>query len=155
MTDTDTVIVGAGHAGLAVSRLLSAAGHEHVVLERGRVGERWRSQRWDSLHLVTPSWMTRLPGWRYDGPDPDGYLSAAAFADFLDDYATSFRCSGDRVGLRSRTCPPRRQGPVTGMWSLRMRVCGGRGRWCWRPVRTAPRGCRTRSGPARWGRSSW
>ena len=91
MTDTDTVIVGAGHAGLAVSRLLSAAGHEHVILERGRVGERWRSQRWDSLHLVTPSWMTRLPGWRYDGPDPDGYLSAAAFADFLDDYATSFR----------------------------------------------------------------
>jgi putative flavoprotein involved in K+ transport len=91
MTDTDTVIVGAGHAGLAVSRLLSAAGHEHVVLERGRVGERWRSQRWDSLHLVTPSWMTRLPGWRYDGPDPDGYLSAAAFADFLHDYATSFR----------------------------------------------------------------
>jgi putative flavoprotein involved in K+ transport len=91
MTDTDTVIVGAGHAGLAVSRLLSAAGHEHVILERGRVGERWRSQRWDSLHLVTPSWMTRLPGWRYDGPDPDGYLSAAALADFLDDYATSFR----------------------------------------------------------------
>ena len=91
MTDTDTVIIGAGHAGLAVSRLLSAAGHEHVILERGRIGERWRSQRWDSLHLVTPSWMTRLPGWRYDGPDPDGYLSAAAFADFLDDYATSFR----------------------------------------------------------------
>ena len=91
MTDTDTVIVGAGHAGLAVSRLLSAAGHEHVILERGRVAERWRSQRWDSLHLVTPSWMTRLPDWRYDGPDPDGYLSAAAFADFLDDYATSFR----------------------------------------------------------------
>ena len=74
MTDTDTVIVGAGHAGLAVSRLLSAAGHEHVILERGRVGERWRSQRWDSLHLVTPSWMTRLPGWRYGGADPDGYL---------------------------------------------------------------------------------
>jgi putative flavoprotein involved in K+ transport len=90
MTDTDTVIVGAGHAGLAVSRLLSAAGHEHVILERGRVGERWRSQRWDSLHLLTPNWMTRLPGFSYRGPDPDGYLSAAAFAGYLDDYATSF-----------------------------------------------------------------
>ena len=90
MTEIDAVVVGAGHAGLAVSRLLAAAGHEHVVLERGRVGERWRSQRWDSLHLVTPSWMTRLPGWRYDGPDPDGYLSATAFADLLDGYAASF-----------------------------------------------------------------
>ncbi len=63
MTRIDTVVVGAGHAGLAVSNLLSAAGHEHVVLERGRVGERWRSERWDSLHLLTPNWMTRLPGW--------------------------------------------------------------------------------------------
>src|SRR6266550_3718327 len=90
MTETDTVIVGAGHAGLAVSRLLSAAGHEHVILERGRVGERWRSQRWDSLHLLTPNWMTRLPGFSYDGPDPDGYLAATAFAGYLDRYATSF-----------------------------------------------------------------
>ena len=90
MTDTDTVIIGAGHAGLAVSRLLSAAGREHVILERGRVGERWRSQRWDSLHLLTPNWMTRLPGFSYRGPDPDGYLAAAAFAGYLDDYATSF-----------------------------------------------------------------
>ena len=90
MTATDTVIVGAGHAGLAVSRLLSAAGREHVILERGRVGERWRSQRWDSLHLLTPNWMTRLPGFSYRGPDPDGYLAAAAFAGCLDDYAASF-----------------------------------------------------------------
>jgi putative flavoprotein involved in K+ transport len=86
----DTVVIGAGHAGLAVSRLLSAAGHEHVVLERGRVGERWRSERWDSLHLLTPNWMTRLPGFSYRGPDPDGYLAADAFADHLDRYAASF-----------------------------------------------------------------
>ena len=90
MFEVETVVVGAGHAGLAVSRLLTRAGREHVVLERGRVAERWRSQRWDSLHLVTPSWMTRLPGYRYRGPDPDGYLSAAGFADLLDDYAGSF-----------------------------------------------------------------
>ena len=90
MTDTDTVVVGAGHAGLAVSRLLSAARHDHLVVERGRIGERWRSERWDSLRLLTPNWMTRLPGWHYSGPDPDGYLSAGALVQFLDRYAASF-----------------------------------------------------------------
>ena len=86
----DTVVVGAGHAGLAVSRLLSSAGREHVVLERGRVGERWRSERWDSLHLLTPNWMTRLPGWYYAGPDPEGFQSAGTFARHLGRYAASF-----------------------------------------------------------------
>ena len=86
----DTIVVGAGHAGLATSRLLTAAGREHVVLDSGRVGERWRSERWDSLHLLTPSWMTRLPGWCYSGPEPDGYLSAAQFIDSLERYAASF-----------------------------------------------------------------
>ncbi len=71
----DTVVIGAGHAGLAVSRLLTLAGREHVVLDRGRVGERWRSARWDSLHLLTPSWLNRLPGWPRTG-DPDAFLSA-------------------------------------------------------------------------------
>ena len=86
----DTVVIGAGHAGLAVSNLLSAAGHEHVVLERGRVGERWRRERWDSLHLLTPNWMTRLPGWQYRPPAPDEYMSATAFVGLLDRYAASF-----------------------------------------------------------------
>jgi putative flavoprotein involved in K+ transport len=86
----DTVVVGAGHAGLAVSRLLTLAGRDHVVLDRGRIGERWRSERWDSLHLLTPSWMTRLPGWYYTGPDPEGYLSARTFVRSLERYAESF-----------------------------------------------------------------
>ncbi|QBR93866.1 flavin-containing monooxygenase [Nocardioides euryhalodurans] len=86
----DTVVIGAGHAGLAVSRLLTQHGQEHVVLERGGVGERWRTERWDSLHLLTPSWMTRLPGWYYTGPDPDGYLSASQFLRSLQRYAASF-----------------------------------------------------------------
>ena len=64
MRTIDTVVIGAGHAGLAVSRCLTDAGRDHVVLERGRLGERWRSARWDSLRLLTPNWMTRLPGWR-------------------------------------------------------------------------------------------
>lgn len=90
MSRVDTVVVGAGHAGLAVSNLLTSAGHEHVVLERGQVGERWRSERWDSLHLLTPNWMTRLPGWRYLPPGPDAYLSAAGFVHLLDRYVASF-----------------------------------------------------------------
>ena len=61
MSSIDTVIIGAGQAGLALSRLLTEAGHDHVVLERGRVGERWRSERWDSLALLTPNWANRLP----------------------------------------------------------------------------------------------
>ena len=90
MHTVHTVVIGAGHAGLAVSRLLTDAGTDHVVLDRGRVGERWLSERWDSLHLLTPSWMTRLPGWSYEGPDPDGYLSAREFATHLQRYAESF-----------------------------------------------------------------
>ena len=90
MTYIDTVVVGAGHAGLAVSRLLSATGHEHVVLERGRVGERWRTERWDSLHLLTPNWMNQLPGWDYRTPAPDAYLSAGGLVRLLDRYAASF-----------------------------------------------------------------
>ena len=70
MPTIDTVVIGAGQAGLAVSRCLTDRGVDHVVLERGRVAERWRSERWDSLRLLTPNWMSRLPGWSYDGPDP-------------------------------------------------------------------------------------
>jgi putative flavoprotein involved in K+ transport len=90
MTCIDTVVVGAGHAGLAVSWFLTSAGREHVLLERGRVAERWRSERWDSLHLLTPNWMTRLPSWSYAGPDPDGYLSAPSLVQLLLGYAASF-----------------------------------------------------------------
>ena len=76
MPDTTTVIVGAGHCGLAMSRCLAARSIDHVVLERGEVANSWRTQRWDSLRLLTPNWMTRLPGYAYDGADPDGYLTA-------------------------------------------------------------------------------
>ena len=90
LVHVDTVVIGAGHAGLAMSRLLTQAGHDHVVLDRGRIGERWRTERWDSLHLLTPNWMTRLPGWPYSGPDPDGFMPASALVRSLERYATSF-----------------------------------------------------------------
>lgn len=90
MRHIDTVIIGGGQAGLAMSRCLTDRGVEHVVLERGRVGERWRSERWDSLHLLTPRWQSRLPGFSYDGPDPDGYMSRIEVIDYLDRYSRSF-----------------------------------------------------------------
>jgi len=86
----DTVVIGAGQAGLATSRLLTAAGREHVVLERGHIGERWRSERWDSLRLLTPNWVLSLPGSRYGGPDPDGFAPADSFVAMLEEYAASF-----------------------------------------------------------------
>jgi putative flavoprotein involved in K+ transport len=90
MHRTSVVIIGAGQAGLSVSRLLTAASIDHVVLDRGRIGESWRSRRWDSLRLLTPAWMTRLPYWSYRGRDAEGFLSAASVAGMLDRYAESF-----------------------------------------------------------------
>ena len=72
MTHTTAAIVGAGHASLAMSRRLTERSIDHVVLERGEVANSWRTQRWPSLRLLTPNWLTRLPGHDYAGDDPDG-----------------------------------------------------------------------------------
>lgn len=87
---TDVVVIGGGQAGLAMSYCLTAAGIDHVVLERGRLAERWRSERWDSLRLLTPNWQTRLPGFHYDGPDPDGFMTATDVVSFFERYARRF-----------------------------------------------------------------
>jgi putative flavoprotein involved in K+ transport len=79
-------VVGGGQAGLAASRELSRLGVEHVVLERGRVGESWRG-RWESFCLVTPNWSVQLPGGHYDGPDPDGFMPRDEIVRFLERYA--------------------------------------------------------------------
>ncbi len=81
------IIIGAGHAGLAMSRCLSERSIDHVLLERGEVGNSWRQERWDSLRLLTPNWLTRLPGFRYQGSDPDGFMSVAELVAFIDTYA--------------------------------------------------------------------
>jgi putative flavoprotein involved in K+ transport len=85
----DVVVIGAGHSGLAMSHALGQRGIEHVVLERGEVANAWRSERWDSLRLLTPNWMSRLPGFRYRGADPHGYMSAREVVDFVSAYALS------------------------------------------------------------------
>jgi putative flavoprotein involved in K+ transport len=90
MRTTSTLIIGAGQAGLALSHCLTTRGLDHVVVERGRPGERWRSERWDSLRLLTPNWMSRLPGYRYAGAEPDGFMTMADVIDYLEGYAASF-----------------------------------------------------------------
>lgn len=82
-----TVVIGAGHAGLAMSRCLAERGIDHVVLERGEVAHTWRTERWDSLRLLTPNWQSRLPGFRYTGEDPDGYRTMPEVIDFIAGYA--------------------------------------------------------------------
>ena len=88
MNTIAAVVIGAGPAGLAMSRCLTEHNIEHVVLERSAVANSWRSERWDSLRLLTPNWMTRLPGYGYHGADPDGYMTAAEVVELLDEYAT-------------------------------------------------------------------
>lgn len=89
MFRTDVVVIGGGQAGLAMSRCLSDLGLDHVVLERGQIGERWRHERWDSLQLLTPNWMTRLPGRLYDGADPNGFMKRTEVVDMLQSYGAA------------------------------------------------------------------
>jgi putative flavoprotein involved in K+ transport len=84
---TTTVVIGGGHAGLAASCFLSDRSIDHVVLERGEVANSWRRERWDSLRLLTPNWQSRLPGLRYEGPDPDGYMSVPEVIEFIEHFA--------------------------------------------------------------------
>ncbi|MEU5098170.1 NAD(P)/FAD-dependent oxidoreductase [Streptomyces sp. NPDC020996] len=114
--ETDVVVVGAGQAGIAMSEHLTALGVPHVVLERHRVAERWRSERWDSLVANGPAWHDRFPGLEFPDVDPDSFASKEQVADYFAAYAekigapvrcgvevTSVRRHADRPGFRVRT----------------------------------------------------
>jgi putative flavoprotein involved in K+ transport len=90
MKHINTVIIGGGQAGLAMGRCLSEYGIEHVILERGRIGERWRSERWDSLRMLTPNWQSRLPHWHYSGEHPGAFMTMPEFIRHLERYAQSY-----------------------------------------------------------------
>jgi putative flavoprotein involved in K+ transport len=94
----DVVVIGAGHAGLAMSAFLSNAAIDHVVLERGVVANSWRHERWDSLRLLTPNWQSRLPEFLYSGPDPLGYMTMPEVVEFIRRYARHIS-----VPVRERT----------------------------------------------------
>ena len=95
-----TVIIGAGQSGLAMSRHLADRSIDHVILERGEVANSWRTERWDSLRLLTPNWQSRLPGYAYDGNDPEGFMTMPEVVHFLQRYAELARApvvTGTRV----------------------------------------------------------
>ncbi|HJZ26889.1 MAG TPA: NAD(P)-binding domain-containing protein, partial [Streptosporangiaceae bacterium] len=106
---TSAVIVGAGHAGLAMSRRLTERSIDHVVLERGEVANSWRTQRWPSLRLLTPNWQTRLPGHDYAGDDPGGYMPVAEVVATLTRYARLV-CAPVRTATTVRTVRATAQG---------------------------------------------
>lgn len=88
--ETTVAIVGAGQAGLAMSHCLTEISVDHVLLERNVPASSWRQERWDSLRLLTPNWMTRLPGFGYAGGDPEGFMTASDVAEYLEWYQISF-----------------------------------------------------------------
>ncbi|MES1925847.1 NAD(P)/FAD-dependent oxidoreductase [Salinisphaera sp. T31B1] len=90
ITQTDTLVVGAGQAGVAMSEHLSHLGVPHVVLERDRIAERWRTGRWDSLVANGPAWHDRFPGMSFDDVDPDGFPTKDQVADYFETYAARF-----------------------------------------------------------------
>ena len=115
----DTIVVGAGTAGLAMSWHLGRRGVDHVVLERGRIGETWRSQRWASFALNTPAWMNRLPGATESVGPRDAFPTGTAWVEHLESYAALARLpvrpGVEVTGLRRET---------DGTFALEARVSG-------------------------------
>ncbi|MDX1575629.1 MAG: NAD(P)-binding domain-containing protein, partial [Kiloniellales bacterium] len=99
----DTLVVGGGQAGLAMSEHLSNCGVPHLVLERHRIAERWRSERWDSLVANGPAWHDRFPGMEFSDIDPDAFASKERVADYFVAYAEKIaapvRCGVEVTGV--------------------------------------------------------
>jgi putative flavoprotein involved in K+ transport len=135
---TTTVVIGAGHAGLAMSHCLTSLSIDHVVLERGEVANSWKTERWDSLRLLTPNWQSRLPGYGYEGDDPDGFRTMPETIEFLERYA-------DRCGA-----PVQTRTAVTSVATLNggYRVLTDQGEWQCRTVVLATGACNIPSVPA-------
>jgi putative flavoprotein involved in K+ transport len=104
MEQIETVVIGGGQAGLAMSYYLGQLGREHVILERDRAAERWLSQRWDSLAFQSPNWNVRLPGLALSAADPDAFASRDEVFGFIVGYAdfirAPLRCGVPVMSLR-------------------------------------------------------
>ncbi len=105
-----TLVIGAGQAGIAMSEHLGRRGLPHLVLERSRIAERWRSERWDSLVANGPAWHDRFPGLVFQDVDPDGYAPRASIVGYLEDYAAMvsapIRCGVDVLAVRQKEDGP-------------------------------------------------
>jgi putative flavoprotein involved in K+ transport len=89
-THYSVAVVGGGQAGLSMSYCLKERGIDHIVFEKNQVGYSWRSKRWDSFCLVTPNWQCQLPGYRYPGDDPNGFMQRDEIVQYIEAYARSF-----------------------------------------------------------------
>lgn len=121
MVSHDVVVVGAGQAGLAASYFLDRQGIDHVVLERGRTGESWRTQRWDSFVVNTPNAINALPGARYDGPAPDGFQTRDELVASFERYAERFELP-IRAGVEVEAVE---KDPGHGKFTVRVRDADG------------------------------
>ncbi len=122
MKHIDTIIIGAGQAGLAMSACLQQRAVPHVLLERGRVANSWATERWDSLRLLTPNWQSRLPGCSYGGSDPDGFMDRTGVVGFIEDYAARIAAPVEtrtRVTAVSRLGDGYRVATDKGPWTCR------------------------------------
>jgi putative flavoprotein involved in K+ transport len=102
----ETLVIGGGQAGLAMSHTLGKRGLAHLVLERQRIAERWRSERWDGLRFQFPNWSIGLPDFPFPHADPDGFATPGEIADFITAYAAfigaPIRCGVNVTALRHR-----------------------------------------------------
>ena len=132
------VVIGAGHAGLAMSHWLTRLSIDHVVLERGEVANSWKTERWDSLRLLTPNWQSRLPGYAYEGDDPDGFRTMPQTVDLIERYAAGI------------SAPVRTHTEVTSVRSRDdgYRVSTSQGDWTCRVIVLASGACNVPSVPA-------
>jgi putative flavoprotein involved in K+ transport len=133
----DVVVIGAGHAGLATSFCLGERGIDHVVLERGEIANSWRTERWDSLKLLTQNRQTRLPGFAYNGNDPEGFMDMDEVIRFMESYA---RFSDAPVHTSTTVTSVRREDGG-------YRVTTNRGTWLARSVVIASGACNIASVP--------
>lgn len=132
------MVIGAGHAGLAMSRCLAGRSIDHVVIERGEVAHSWRTERWDSLRLLTPNWQSRLPGYSYTGDEPDGYRTMPEVISFIEAYAKTIAAP-----VRSHTTVTSVRGTDAGYL-----VRTDRGDWQCRTVVLASGACNVARVPA-------
>ena len=116
------MVIGGGHSGLATSHELTRRDIDHVVLERGEVANSWRTERWDSLRLLTPNWQSRLPGYGYDGDEPDGFMTMPEVVSFISAYADHIRAPVE-TGVRVESVSPAAAGyevaTTRGAWHAR------------------------------------
>ena len=135
---TDVIVIGAGHAGLAASFLLTQNSVSHVVFERGEVANAWRERSWDSLKLLTPNWQTQLPGYRYAGDDPNGFMGMAELIALFENYAEQ---SNAPIQTQTTVTSVRKDGD-------NYRVTTNRGEWLTNAVIIASGACNTPTVPA-------